>query len=138
MSFTPIKARQEPGTWPDCVVNAASLPTIVPTVTAGRIVHSDGGYSTSTEADPDTGSVFATLRTPPRSTTKAATAISTLSEERLNSLLATGARYSESTLRKHSWVSKLYEGFVKAIGREAWPLDGTIAAGTTHTIRHSD
>ena len=44
-------------------------------------------------------------------------------------LFRVGARYSGSTMAKHKWVKKIYEGFVFSQGRQqAWPLEATIAA----------
>ena len=51
----------------------------------------------------------------PMSPTRAGLAMSCLSqdrlEDRLEDLLSTGARYSESTIRKHKWVVQLYKSF---------------------------
>lgn len=63
------------------------------------------------------------------SLTRADEALQYLSPERVTSLLATGARYSESTLKKHTWVMKLYSGFCSALDVEPWPLDPVIASG---------
>lgn len=53
----------------------------------------------------------------------------TLTPQLLESLLSTGARYSESTIKKHSWVIRLYEGFMKNYLKvEPWPLDPVSSA----------
>lgn len=62
-----------------------------------------------------------TIMSSPRST-RAETAMSTMSEEDFSRLMSTGARYSASTLRKHTWVIKIYEPFTKAYEYAAWPM----------------
>jgi hypothetical protein len=52
-----------------------------------------------------------------------------MTTERLDSLLATGARYSDSTLKKHHWVLKLYSAFATAFTLQPWPLDPVIVSG---------
>jgi hypothetical protein len=47
-----------------------------------------------------------------------------ISDEQLHSLAGIGPRYSESTLRKHVWVQKIYEAFSKRSNIDCWPLKG--------------
>ena len=56
-------------------------------------------------------------------------ALENIGNERLEELFAVGARYSESTLKKHIWVEKLYVGFAKVAEFEPWPLEPRSAAG---------
>lgn len=72
----------------------------------------------------DASSVFK-----PAPMTRAEAALSSLSTSRLNALMCTGARYSASTLKKHGWVTKMYENFISAFSFEAWPLDPAIVSG---------
>lgn len=78
------------------------------------------------ESDIDVETPNARLSTP---TTRADEALRQLNSDRLTSLLSTGARYSESTLKKHVWVMKLYSGFCTALEVEPWPLDPVISSG---------
>ncbi len=61
--------------------------------------------------------------------TRSEIALSKLTSERLQSLLSSSVRYSESTLKKHAWVTKLYEGFCKTIDHEPWPLESAYVSG---------
>jgi 3-methyladenine DNA glycosylase AlkC len=61
--------------------------------------------------------------------TRAEVALTTISADKMSSLLTVGARYSESTIKKHSWVIRIYEGFCQALNISAWPLDKVYASG---------
>jgi hypothetical protein len=61
--------------------------------------------------------------------TRAESALATMTPEKLKEIMSCGARYSESTLKKHSWVLGMYTGFTTAYGYATWPLTPTIASG---------
>jgi len=56
------------------------------------------------------------------------TALEALSDEKFFALACTGPRYSESTLKKHIWVIKLYQAFSERSGIVPFPLDARHAA----------
>jgi hypothetical protein len=55
-------------------------------------------------------------------------ALEKITEEESKQLFVLGARYSDSTLKKHKWVKGLYEGFALAHDINAWPIEGKTAA----------
>lgn len=55
-------------------------------------------------------------------------ALETLSDENFFALACTGPRYSDSTLKKHIWVNKLYLSFSERSGIVPFPLNARHAA----------
>ena len=65
----------------------------------------------------------------PQNSTRASLALAAISAGRLEELMSTGPRYAQSTLRKHTWVIKLYESFTSAFDVEPFPLNAVVASG---------
>ena len=75
------------------------------------------------------GTDGATLPTPQSIKTRAESSLATLSDERYSELMTVGARYSESTLKKHTWVINMYTAFCSAYALTLWPMDPIIVSG---------
>ena len=55
-------------------------------------------------------------------------ALARITPEQRERLFLEGARYSEATLLKHTWVRRLYQGFTSSYSASPWPLDCKMAA----------
>ena len=60
---------------------------------------------------------------------RAVAGLALLTPERIEELMRPGPQYAESTLRKHSWVEKMYRGWCKEMETVCFPLELKIVAG---------
>lgn len=70
----------------------------------------------------------------PTSKTRATNALVNLSRERFEYLKTTKSMYSPSTLKKHSWVKPMYEGFCAFWNLDPWPIKEDISASFTRWL----